>query len=351
MKHYGEAPAVLDPFSGRGMIPLESARAGARAFGIDYSPMATLASQLLAEYPLRDWSGEPDLPFDGGAQPGFDRLADDVRAVLDEVTRRYEKSVAEFYPQHDGQAPWGYLWAVTLPCQECGGRFPLTGSLVLRHPLPKKGDPGQSYRIEVDRAAGTFRAIVHDGPPTGQPTLAATMRAGKTVKGKSAVCPFCEHSHPKDTHQRLAAERLGEDALLVAADLDAAVGKSYREPTAEELLAVQKAEEALAAEPNFGPGLPAVPDEAIPESNGATIRPQLYGARTYGDLSNRHQTLSFVRLARVINDLGQELLGHGFSQDYAAALMGYASAVMIRKYKRATRAPLSTPTSALTATA
>ncbi len=80
-----------------------------------------------------------------------------------------------------------------------------------------------------------------------------------------------------------------------------------------------------------------MPDEAIPESNGATIRPQLYGARTYGDLSNRRQTLSFVRLARVINDLGQELLGHGFSQDYAAALTGYASAVMIRKYKRATR--------------
>ena len=37
---------------------------------------------------------------------------------------------------HDGKQPWGYLWAVTLPCQECGRRFPLTGSLMLRHPLP-----------------------------------------------------------------------------------------------------------------------------------------------------------------------------------------------------------------------
>lgn len=130
VKHYdGDVPTVLDPFSGRGMIPLEAARLGARAFGVDYSPMATLASQLLAEYPMRDWSEEPELPFKEAPQPGFDRLADDVRTVLDVITSRYEESVRDLYPQHNGSAPWGYVWAVTLPCQECGRRFPLTGSL------------------------------------------------------------------------------------------------------------------------------------------------------------------------------------------------------------------------------
>ena len=88
-----------------------------------------------------------------------------------------------------GQSPF--------PCQECGHRFPLTGSLVLRHPLPVKGDPGQSYRIEADRRTGEFQAVVHDGPPAGRPTLVARTRDGKAVKGKSAVCPFCDHVHPK----------------------------------------------------------------------------------------------------------------------------------------------------------
>ena len=41
------------------MIPLEAARLGVTAHGIDYSPVATLAGQLLADYPLRDWSQEP----------------------------------------------------------------------------------------------------------------------------------------------------------------------------------------------------------------------------------------------------------------------------------------------------
>ena len=50
-------------FSGRAIIPLEAARAGASAIGIDLSPVATLAGRLLADYPMRDWSSEPPLPF------------------------------------------------------------------------------------------------------------------------------------------------------------------------------------------------------------------------------------------------------------------------------------------------
>ena len=143
---------MLDPFSGRAMIPLEAARLGVAAHGIDYSPVATLAGQLLADFPLRDWTEEPALPF--GAETvmltGTSRLLDDVRLVLDEVGRRYAQRMADVYPQVDGRQPWGYVWAVTLPCQECGHRFPLTGSLVLRHPLPAKKDPGQSYWIDAD---------------------------------------------------------------------------------------------------------------------------------------------------------------------------------------------------------
>ena len=47
--------------------------------------------------------------------------------MLDEVERRFEDSMVEFYPKYSGHQPWGYLWAVTLPCQECGRRFPVTG--------------------------------------------------------------------------------------------------------------------------------------------------------------------------------------------------------------------------------
>jgi putative DNA methylase len=337
-KTYPDGASMLDPFSGRAMIPLEAARLGAVAHGVDYAPVATLAGQLLADFPLRDWAGEPELPF--GKRDMLDtgsRLLDDVRLVLDEIAGRYADQMADVYPAVGGNQPWGYLWAVSLPCQECGRRFPLTGSLALRHPLPLKSDLGQSYRIETDQRSGEFRTVVHDGPPAGRPTLIARTRDGKAVKGKSAVCPFCEHVHSKQSHQRLAQEGLGLDVLLVVADLDERVGKKFREPTVAERAAVAAAPALLAQEQPFGV-VPAVPDEGIPVGNSDTVRASVYGAKTYGDLCNPRQTLGFVRLSRVIADLGSELTAqHGLSERYAAALTGYASSVLVRKLKCSTR--------------
>lgn len=197
---------------------------------------------------------------------------------------------------------------------------------------------GQSFYIEADNASGIFNVVVHDGPPRRTPTLAnAIGRDGKKVIGKSAVCPFCAHPHALAVHQRLAGEGLGRDTLLVVADVDPTVGKTYRQPTELEVRAANSATAALAAEPPIGPLLPAVPDEQIPLNNGATIRPQLYGAKSYGDIMTDRQTLSFVRLARIISQLGVELAAAGVSGDYAKALTGYAAAVLGRKVRRATR--------------
>lgn len=339
-KHYPDGASMLDPFSGRAMFPLEAARLGVKAWGIDYSPVATLAGKLLADYPLRDWDNEPPLPFTSTTDDDTGRLLDDrprllrdVATVLDVIGDRYEQAMDKYYPKVNGKRPWGYLWAVTLPCQECGNRFPLTGSLILRHPLPKKNDPGQSYRIEADPKTGTFEAVVHEGPPTGTPTLGAV----KGKRGKSATCPFCAHVHSIDVHTRMMNDDLAEDALLVVADLDDNVGKTFRPPTSPELDVLAEAKKALADEPPFGPGLPAVPDEPIPAGNNDTVRASKYGYRTYGELCVPRQTLGFVRLVRAIRDLGAEATVGGVSNEYVAALTTYAAAVVVRKFRRATR--------------
>jgi putative DNA methylase len=181
-----EGASVLDPFSGRGMIPLEAARLGLPSYGIDYSPVAVLASELLTDFPFRNWDNEPPLPYESptgqlvGTEP---RLLRDTRAVLAEVGRRFERSMAAFYPEVGGSRPWGYLWATTLPCQECGRRFPLVGSYELRKPSTKSAtktrpaldDPGQSYFIDGDLATDTFSVTVHDGTPRRSPTLSNAM--------------------------------------------------------------------------------------------------------------------------------------------------------------------------------
>jgi adenine-specific DNA methylase len=336
-KAHPDGASMLDPFSGRAMIPLEAARLGVAAHGIDYSPVAVLAGQLLADYPLRDWRGEPYLPLSPADVLSPSRLLDDVAGVLRLVGERYIEQMRSFYsPASDGEFPWGYVWATTLPCQECGRRFPLTGSLTLRFPLPSKKDSGQSYRIEVDRAAGTWRTVVEDGAPSGLATLRVPARAKS--RAKSAICPFCDHVHATALHRRLSSEGLREDALMAVAENDEKVGRRFRAPNVDDFALITAASDALAAEHPFTSGMPAVPNEAIPPGNTSVIQPSGYGAANYGDLCNTRQTLGFVRLARVLSDLGRELVEtHGLSHDYAAALIGYGSSVLVRRIKRSTR--------------
>lgn len=337
-KHYPDGAKLLDSFSGRAMIPLEAARLGVQAWGIDYSPVATLAGKLLADYPMRNWDDEPPLPFDGyadHAQRYFSepRLLRDVRFVLDLVGDRYEATMDEFYPVVNGKRPWGYLWAITIPCVGCGNDFPLTANLTLRSANSKKNDLGQSYRIEADREAGEFTTVVHDGPPVQQPTLVKI--PGRS--GKTAICGFCELPHPLDTQKRIMRDGFAKDRMLVVADLNETVGKRYRTPTAEDLKCLADIKSGLASEPDFATGIPAIPTESLTPNITAVVRPAGYGYRSYGELCNHRQTIGLVRLARIIDAFGSELRSGGVSSHYRAVLTGYAASNLVRRLKYSTR--------------
>jgi putative DNA methylase len=324
-------PVVLDVFSGRGMIPLEAARFGATAVGLDLSPVATLGGRLLAEYPLRDWSAEPAVPFleeEGRlAENGEPRLVRDVRTVLAEVGRRVANAVERLYPRNpDGSFPWGYLWAVSMPCDACRRRFPLVGSLVLRHPYRRTDDPGQSYRILTED--DSWRIELFEGPAVGQPTYTAAGR-----KGKSARCSFCGHVHNLETVKAKGFAGEYRDELLLAADLEGD-RKVFRLPRKDEREAVRGLS-VDALEPIAGRS--AFPDEEIPPGNVHTVMASGYGYKTYGELMCARQTLQFVETSRAIQACHRELLETGLSPDYAAALASYAGAALVRKIRRSTR--------------
>lgn len=344
-KHYPDGAKLLDSFSGRAMIPLEAARLGVQAWGIDYSPVATLAGKLLADYPMRNWDDEPPLPFDGyadHAQHYFSepRLLRDVRFVLDLVGDRYEAAMDEFYPVVNGKRPWGYLWAITIPCVGCGNRFPLTANLALRNANPKKNDPGQSYRIEADRETNEFTTVVHDGPPVQQPTQIKIPR----TSGKTAACCFCGQHHTLATQKRLMWDGLAEDRMLVVADIDATYGKYYRTPTGIDIKGLTNVSTVLKAESYFGSGLLAIPTETLLPNLIAIVRPAGYGYRSYGELCNRRQTLGLIRFARIIDSFAQECRHGELSVDYTMALSGYAASNLVRKISRSTRGvPLDIP--------
>ena len=111
----------------------------------------------------------------------------------------------------------------------------------------------------------------------------------------------------------------------------------FRLPAEEEREAVARATEQLACEPPFDPFIPAIPNEGIAPGNNNIIGPSIYGARTYGDLCVPRQTLSFVRLARQMNAMADELRDSGVSSEYTHALIGYAASTFVRCLRYSTR--------------
>ena len=358
---YGDKPpVVLDMFSGRGILPLEEARAGATALGVDVSPVATLAGRVLADFPLRDWSAEPRLPWHSDAATpaihdgegaalenvvtGMDSLLDadvlskteprlvaDVRTVLAEVGKRVAHEVADYYagsPKRGGEVPWAYLWAVTIPCDGCGLRFPLFGSAVLRHPYNRTQDPGQAFELVCDK--DTWRTHVHDGLAVQEPTFAAP----ENRRGKSAKCPFagCGYVHGLEVVKAKGFAGQSSDSMMAVAEIDPETNqKIFREPRPDEIAAAQRATNWELPERDQ---ISAIPEESIPDTAGVDARQ--YGFVTYGSLMNPRQQVMFGTTARVIDDLYLELR-KTVSPEYASALACYAAATLTRQIRRSTR--------------
>ena len=340
----GKPPVVLDLFSGRGIIPLEASRSGATAIGTDLSPVATLAGRLLADYPLRDWANEPPLPF--GGQPTNDltllmeaddrtpRLIRDVEAVIGEVQRRVVEEMAPHYPgnpDRGGEIPWAYLWAVTIPCDRCGRRFPLLGSLVLRHPYKRTNDAGQC--LVLDGSGSELNVRVATGVPNQTPTFAAPVGH----RGKSGRCPYedCGQTHNLDTIKAKGFAGQYEDSLVAVAEIaPEGAQKVFRSPRRDEYEAVASLPEIGAAQ--VATALSPIPNEEIPEGNTNTIQALLYGYKTYGSLMNRRQSLLFATTTRSVEAIFNELT-RVVSKEYAAALTAYAAAVIPKQIRYSTR--------------
>jgi putative DNA methylase len=332
LAHLDADARVLDPFSGRGLLPLEAVHLSISTFALDNSPVACLASRLLVEHPHRDWSKEPPLPFEGYEENPLDiRLVRDVEAMLGAVDAAVAASLSEVFPTVSGQRSWAYMWTAAMPCQECGIVFPLIASLELRKPAESGSDLGQSLSINVEAAEVDVTVI--DGAPRTQPTLVVPPGQSKhDSKGKVAVCPGCGHVHKKEVTNRVTLEH-GVDVLLAVCEED----KSFRSVDPADLSGVQLALARLKTLSPTPSGLSAVPDEVIPPQFGWTIQGQAYGATHYRDLSVARQNLLFAETARAIRDLGHELVANGISLAYAKCLVDYACSVMCRRLKFSTR--------------
>ncbi|NMB74979.1 MAG: DUF1156 domain-containing protein [Myxococcales bacterium] len=297
----GEAPTVMDIFSGGGAIPLEAMRMGAKAIAIEYNPVAWFILKCTLEFPSKLAGKTWPLPDDGkkkeqllkGMAPRVGDLAAQVRYWGGWVHEHVEKELAPYFPRPDGKSPIAYFWARTVPCQDpkCGATVPLIKTLWL---CTKKG---KERALRLKPNAKKRRVEFEVFSPSNKNEVGAG-----TVANAKAFCPFHDQPLPLTAQYIKNCGKAGKmGAQLTAVCVEGKSGKEYRNATPEETEAATKAERdmpALMAQLPGGPlHEPLVEVRPAPNTRGVSSLAR-FGIVHFGQVFAPRQQLALGVIAK-----------------------------------------------------
>lgn len=143
----GQPPAILDPFAGGGIIPMEGQRLGLTAYAHDLNLVAVMINKATIEIPSIFAGNAPVNPpaQEGfGLKSGYDRcagLVEDVNYYGERMRTMAYKELGHMYPkvkiskeQGGGEATAvAWIWAHTVKCPylACGCEMPLEKGFTL----------------------------------------------------------------------------------------------------------------------------------------------------------------------------------------------------------------------------
>ncbi|MEV7804494.1 DUF1156 domain-containing protein [Microbispora sp. NPDC088329] len=303
-------PKVLDCFAGGGAIPLEASRLGCDVTATDINPVAHLIQRCVLEYPAL--YGDVD---EHGARP----FVDDLTRWAEWVKKKADQRLATVFPRTggDGARVAAYFWARTIPCPDlnCGRIIPIISSRKLADSSRRK------VRVDYDVLPDRVELRLADGAPEDGTDWS---KGTKTSRGSTVTvsCPVCPASWP-DKELRSYARENGFGRYLYAIMEIRNGDRSYREPTKEEIDAVDKATFLLEELDEYPEGTTAVPDELVVKSQYRTLRPLTYGIDTWAAMYTPRQCYTSAVLAQTVRKAHQEMLNEGMAANRAKALTTY----------------------------
>ena len=317
-------PVVLDVTAGGGSIPFEAGRLGLRSYANELNPVAGIILHATCRWPQQ--------------------YGNALRAEYDAVSARFRGRVAELLagvyppvPQPNGDADaadgnadaagnpenknsrivraqryvWGYLWARTIDCYECGREVPLS-------PNWRLSSQGDGVRLWPDEGKGVcdFEMVKR-----------AAEQSEGTVRQGIARCPYpsCRAASPKGYLAAQAqAGRMGHRLYCVIyRDQEWGLTKAGREskrPKTTRIFAKARPEDdnvdtvaAWLAE--LRPRWDAddiLPDESVPDVGDKVTTLDQYGMSTWRNMFSPRQLLAhgccvqaFQELVDADRDAGQ----------------------------------------------
>lgn len=315
----GNPPAILDPFSGGGTIPVEAQRLGIEAHGSDLNPVPALKTRALVEIPPKFAGQAPVFPGAADIQvtewPRATGLAEDVRRYGMWIRDQAKQRIGRHYPaaqvpvlgqngeptgKHTQAPVIAWLWARTVICPNpaCGIRMPLVRSWWLSK---KKGKEAYvTAKIVADATAPGGQRVEF---VIGHELQKAPAKDNEgTVDRNGATCIACHSAVDfKYIRQEGRAKRMREQLMATIAEGDRR--RIYLNPSIDHI------DSADLPQPNSVP-LGSLPDATL------GFRVQAYGMTDYIDLFTHRQLTALVTFSDLVSEVRDLVLHDAIAAGY-----------------------------------
>ncbi len=220
---WGGDITVMDPMSGGGSIPLESARLGFHTLANEYNPVACSVLEATVDYPIR-------------FGPQLAQLSKKWTQIwIDRIGRR----LAPFYPKDPKGSVHAYIYCRTVPCPDTGFHTPLVPDWHLARPT--NGKPVVAAEPIVNRQQGTWSIKIREiGAYAGQ---AKQANQPTYVRGKGISLFTGRPIAPDYIKAKAATGKI--KSCLYAVAVKTASGLIFRPPTNSDLDAIIQSEREL----------------------------------------------------------------------------------------------------------
>jgi putative DNA methylase len=327
----GRQLSVIDPFCGRGSIPLEAQRLGLDVYASDLNPIAALITKALVETPPK-FAGRPPVNPEarekftyGGTWKGPYGLIDDVRYYGRWMRDEASKRVGYLYPKaklpNGGRATViAWLWARTVRSPNpvfAHVAVPLIASFILSNKA------GKEAYVEPIIEGDHYRFDVKVGKPQDIEAAKKGTRAGKA---QDFLCLLSGVPIPRSyIREEGKAGRLGTRLMAIVADSDRR--RFYLPPAPSDEAGVVGAIDhdlVETARSTFLSG--ATPTRAMITGGVCSA----YGLSTWGHLFTPRQIAALTALSDLVSEAREQVLSDGADGHYADAIATYLAFALNR---------------------
>lgn len=296
----GVLPAVYDPFSGGGSIPLEAQRLGLPAYGSDLNPVAVMIGKAMIEIPPKFKDMPPIHPGikDRSFYRNAEGLAEDVKYYGEWMREKAWKRIGHLYPQVDLPKEYGggkasviaWMWARTVPSPDpafADVQVPIASSFLL------SSKTGKEAWVEpiVDRQAKSITYRIRHGGRKAE--LLAANEGTKAGRGANFRCIVSDTAITPDyVKAKGKAGEMGQTLMAIVAEGNRS--RVYVEPSAVQSVL------AFSEEPEWRPETPLPNDPR----NFWTVD---YGLDTFGKLFTDRQLVALNTFSDLVHEAREQI--------------------------------------------